>query len=380
MLYSIFLHMENRAWLETMNKAMDEISRDLRLELSQKTFKWSSMYRVALGEKSKPTVRRIFGTSRLGRLKNFGKNIFRFKRGIPHLSMPFPDDSVVFVKPQRERLIIASKAENLLLKLVVREEHYHLFDEEVELLKKLEGTGFSDKVSRLRGEGMTSNGVRWLATTLADNSQSLQNHFSPEDFLADNLNELILEPMLGFYQVFPRKFYSVSDYLLEAKERTQGHPSAERLRTLVKACQKEAQRFERYEVIRGQLHFDLHAGNILYNGKELHFIDWEVNHPGLLLVDVFDAYRRCSNKERREERELHHFLQGRAETPLRLREIHQKYSRWMKKNFEAHVPEGSEKLTLMLYVLERSLMYFEKWRVDRLSQKGFEIKFTNQLK
>lgn len=343
-------------------QALEEIYPEVNLDLGSSAFPWNPTYQVAARAESQATIKHIFGESVLGRMKNFGRNTFKLKKPFRKIEARFPQDAVIFYKPGRERLIMASKSRNLLLKLVVKKDQFVLFDEEVKLLKSLENTEFSSHVSQVVAGGITSNEVRWIATTLGDNSESLQNFFGPEKNLLKNAEDIILKPMAKFYQLNDLKRIKLHAWLELASVRVQNNPNRDQLLKFI----EKINAYPDTDLLEGQLHFDLHAGNILFDGKKSTFIDWEVTHRGLILVDVYDAYRRVLNTSWWEERK---FFKG-VESE-NLRKLTESYHRVFNVSSES-------KLNMMLYALERTLIYQEKWQANRLGQtKGIEYKIIN---
>ena len=56
------------------------------------------------------------------------------------------------------------------------------------------------------------------------------------------------------------------------------------------------------------------------------------------------------------------------------------YRQWMAGNFLAQVPEGSERLSMLLYVLERTLIIYELRGLDRMKdKKGFEAQVMSSF-
>jgi thiamine kinase-like enzyme len=182
-----------------------------------------------------------------------------------------------------------------------------------------------------------------------------------EEYLLENMDSLIMEPMAKFYRAHELKKFKLLDYIAHAKVRMAGHPAPDLIEKLISKIETEPE----IELLHGQLHFDLHAGNILKDGNKIVIIDWEVTHPGLVLVDYFDFYRRYLNKTKSVDTE-------------KLKVFHAKYQNWLRQfGVEATNPE----LTMRLYALERTLMYWDKWKENRLKdQRGMEFKIASRLK
>ena len=179
--------------------------------------------------------------------------------------------------------------------------------------------------------------------------------------------------MATFYHLNPWKKLTVSQWLSAAEFRVKIHPNQELLQKTLNQIKKVAGPSLGQELIEGKLHFDLHAGNILYNGKNVSLIDWEVSYPGLLLIDVFDAYRRYINKNSHARKRLIRYLEKQTPAPKELNTLNTEYQSWVSKEFQAHSDLLSDRSILIIYAIERTLLYYERWQSNRLEDHhGFE--------
>jgi len=56
-----------------------------------------------------------------------------------------------------------------------------------------------------------------------------------------------------------------------------------------------------------------------------------------------------------------------------------KFQAWMK-GFDIEVPDNREEQVLLIYALERTLIYYDKWSENRLDDvRGFETKVLFEL-
>ncbi len=316
-------------------------------ELPKARFRFNPLYRVGTGRST--NLDYTFGTKRKFPLKNLRKLKFF------SIDAPFPDDSVIFFQPSRQRLIVASEREGKVFKISTSEFQLALKDGEVKLLNHLEKSEFAPHSAKLLAEG--SN---WIVTSFCSNKDSLLNMVDVEEYLMEHMDYLIMGPMAKFYRAHELKKIKISDYLAFAKARAAGHPEEKLILGFIEKLKTEKD----LELLHGQCHFDLHAGNILKDGNKVTIIDWEVTQPGLILVDYFDFYRRYLNKTKDQSSE-------------RLATFHGKYQKWL-------IPFGAEatspELTMNLYALERTLMYWDKWKENRLKdKKGLEFKIINLI-
>lgn len=323
-------------------------------------FNYHPLYKVGVG--SDTNLDYTFGKNRKLPLKNLRKfKYFKFEA-------PFPPDSVIFFQPSRQRLIITSQKEGKVLKITLSDFQLALKDGEVKLLKHLERSDFAPHSVNLLEEG--SN---WIVTSFCSNRDSLLNINNVETYLMKHMDPLIMGPMEKFYRANEIKKIQLSDYILSAKKRMSGHPDEVLLSKLINEVSKEAD----IEILHGQLHFDLHAGNILKDEDQVVIIDWEVTHPGLILIDYFDFYRRYLNKNKFEQKLFSSFMRGEGKMSENLADFYAKYENWLKP-FEVKAPHP--RLIFLLYSLERTLMYWDKWKENRLKdKKGLEFKVIDLI-
>lgn len=310
------------------------------------SFYYHPLYRVGVGKDT--NLDYTFGKKRKLPLKNLRKfKYFKFQA-------PFPTDSVIFFQPGRKRLIISSQKEGKVLKISVSPEQLSLLQGEIKELTFQNQSEFSPHSVKLLGHG-----PNWIMTSFCSNLDSVAQMPILE------LHDLVMGPMVKFYKSHGIEKILLSQWLIEAKKRAVGHPSQELVQKLISRLEAGPD----FELLRGRLHFDLHQGNVLRDGDQVVIIDWEVSHPGLLLVDYFDFYRRFMKKEKMPPEQI--------VSSLRNSSFFEKYSTWLKL-FNAEAPKGSESTLPILYATERSLIYFDKWKENRLQdKKGFEYQILS---
>ncbi|MFA5583986.1 MAG: phosphotransferase, partial [Bacteriovoracaceae bacterium] len=201
------------------------------------------------------------------------------------LSAPFPSDSVIFFQPSRERLIISSHKERKVLKISTSKPQLVLLEGEIAELTHQNQSEFAEHSVKLLGYG-----ANWLMTSFCSNLDSLT------DMPILDLHCLIIEPMTKFYRSHPLEKFLLSDWLKGVELRMKDHPHSEQIRKAVDKIRSSGE----ITLLKGKLHFDLHQGNVLRDGDQVVIIDWEVSHPGLLIIDYFDFFRRYVNKEKLE--------------------------------------------------------------------------------
>lgn len=170
-------------------------------------------------------------------------------------------------------------------------------------------------------------------------------------------------------------------WLDEARSRIVNHPSKTRLEKLIQLIEAELKKFPDYQVVKTNIHHDLHRGNILTRKDHITIIDWEGMIKGLVLVDVFDFPKRVMKKSRLTEMLFFLYLKGYLKIPPgAVKNFFLNFRIWMDSTFQVRIPEESVKLSFMLYLLERALNSFEGRGVDRFKhRKDFDYKMLSTL-
>ena len=366
--------MKNKQWLTDILSGIEGLESKAWSGFERRKFYFHPFYRVGLSGQSTQSIEALFGKSRVGRFKNFRRNLRKFSWvRAPYLTIKasLPQDSVIFFQDKRQRMIIASPKEEKVLKISISESQLQLLNGEIALLKFLQKTPFKDHTAKL-----VDHGENWIITSFCSNQDSLLNEKCPEALLLEKMHTLIMNPMQKFYQSYGEKKLGVKGWLAEVSKRIEKHPSREILENILQAITLQKKSLPELELLYVQLHFDLHAGNILRDGDTVSIIDWEVTTPGLVIIDYFDFYRRYLKVDPQENKAFWEFLKGNGEAPPKLRAFIQKFIEWQKQ-FDVLMPSGSERLVFFLYAIERSCIYFEKWGENRLSdRKGFEFKIS----
>lgn len=371
-------------WISCLEVALCELAQQYDPEATATAFAFHPFYRVGVAEESYDHLEKIFGKSCLGRLKHYSGNLARLdwpKFVGKKLRIPLPKDSIIFFKDDKEGVIAASHEKQVVLKLFFKPESVELLEKEIDTLKSIMNTSFAPYSAQLLAEGTTSNGARWFVSNFCSNTLSIKNHPFPERFLLESFPQMIMPAMTEFYKAYPHKVWTIHEWITRAADRIEVHPSKELLTKFLEAIKLEAQKFPQYEVLHGHIHHDLHAGNILRDEKQMVIIDWEGNVQGLVLVDIWDFSRRYIRAHKLVGVMFWLYLEGVVKEPPKLvREGLEFYRQWMKENFQAEVPRGSEKLSLLLYVLERTLIIYEIRGLDRLKDRqGFEARILAAL-
>lgn len=349
--------MKNSKWLADILSGIKSIKSQEWKGYEERIFFLHPLYRVGVSSLSNPKLATLFGNSTYGRFKNFRKNLRKLSWFT--IQAPLPKDSIIFFQEARQRLIVASQDEGRVLKISVLSGQLALLEGEIELLNFLQKTEFKDHSAKV-----LDHGENWIITSFCSNHDSLLNEINPEAYLLEHMDTLIMGPMKKFYRAYEPRRVRLRSWIEEAKLRMKGHPSESQLRQLISNLEK----FPDLKLLQVQLHFDLHAGNILRNGEEINIIDWEVTTPGLAIIDYFDFYRRYLKTDQRENKAFWKFLAEGGAVPEKLGVFHDKFEKWQEEN------AGEKGLVFLLYAVERTLIYFAKWGENRLSdQKGFEF-------
>lgn len=366
--------MKNNQWLSDILTDIEKLKSPVWQGYEKRKFFYHPLYRVGLSSRSTPTLKALFGEDTHARIKNLAGNLRKFdwiKAPYTSIEAALPEDSVIFFQEKRQRLIIASFSEKKVLKISTLEGQLKLLKGEITLLKFLQDTSFKTHTANL-----IDYGDKWIITSFCSNRDSLLQEKVPVAYLLENMHELIMEPMAKFYQTHNPQVLTLEEWLQEAKLRMSGHPNSELLNKLIAAIQKEMKGPDELKLLLVQLHFDLHAENILRDRDLISVIDWEVTTKGLALIDFFDFYRRYLKTDRREGRNLYKYLKKEREAPSKLESFFKKFLNWQN-DFDLKTTNDSMRLYFYLYALERTLIYYEKWGENRMAdERGFEFKIA----
>ncbi len=356
-------------WLSDISKAVDEVMKEIDPSMEEQTFTMSRLYQAAMGPRSKENIPLVFGSSCYRRFLQFGGNL-RKPKMLDSLKLRLPADAIIFFRTTKKGIIATSREKDMVLKIFLDEGHIPLLQDEIHSLEHLQQTDFSPYAAKLK-----ASGKNWIITNFSSNSKSLLNLKDTEKYLLENFSTLLLPPMALFYKAHELQIIKLSDWMLLAQERLAHHPGRLKLARIVKMIEAEMIKYPEHQLIQGGIHHDLHAGNILLSEERLTVIDWEGGTRGLVLIDIMDFSRRFLNTHKREDKKFWKFMQGKRELPSLLANAFVQYANWAKHSFSLEVPLASFRLHVYLYVLERSLLLYEKRQVDRtLDKQGFEFK------
>lgn len=377
--------MTKSPWVAKIQSALCELANEYDPSVPETTFIFHPLYRVGVSEKSSKNIEQIFGESLLGRFRNYSGNLKKMD-WLKYVGRTFkvrlPSDSIIFFRDDKEGVIIASHERQIVLKMFFSESHIGLLEEEIRALQSFEGTAFSPYVPKLLNHGRTSNGGQWLVTSFCSNTKALTNHQDHEKFILKNFSTIVMPAMTEFYKAYDPKVSPIDTWIKEALVRTENHPSRKKLTILIKKIALQAKKHHEYEVVESQIHHDLHAGNILIDEKQTVIIDWEGRVRGLVLIDILDFSRRFLQRHFYERMLFNLFMRGLLRKPPELvQRSFEYYQNWAWSNFRANIPMGSERLSFMIYAVERALILHEKRLVDRFKDKrGIEFNILKAIK
>lgn len=365
--------MHNNSWIYEIKFAL----RELYPQEEERKLTYSKFYRAVVLPGGKDTIKHTFGSALLPKLLKLSRNLFK-KNTFKFQSIKFnlPKDAIVFFRNDKQGIIVSSYSKKTVTKVFYKSPHVQLLNEEIQNLKEIGKTSFSNYVPRLINEGITSNGARWMTTSFRSNAKAIGNRLDRNKFFITNFSSLILPAISEFYLTSSPKVTKLNEWLERVEKRIETHPSKEGLEILISSLKKVYENFPQYEVIESNLHNDLHAGNVLVGENEITIIDWEGIIRGLVIIDFVDISRRYLNQYKKEARAFHLFMSGgEALLPSPVQILMDNYGCWARNALKAHVPEGSERITFILYAIERTLILFEKKGVDRLKDaRGFEAR------
>lgn len=358
--------------MSKVKKALEEISPTIWGSHSEVELTFSRDFGVFCQKGSSNSIERMFG--RNTRYKIFLKLRTYFKTN-QSIKLPVPSDAIVVSKLEKYRVIIASAKYKIVLKLCLTPDNDHLINNEIESFEKLKKSEFRPHINEVLSHGMTDNTVRWMAVSFNENYNSLSEISSPETYLFENASKYLCL-LKNFYEFNNPKKLSVEDWLQNARYYSLNHPSKEKLLKLLDKVEEQSLNYPGIELIETQLHFDLHKGNILQS-KEITFIDWEMSTRGLMLVDMFDFYRRFIYTRAWEKFKFFLFMRGYLKTaPSSLKSFFIRANESL--NLKSH-QVGTERLMTYIYVAERVILYHKFGEVDRLVKKGFESDLLKKI-
>lgn len=364
--------MKNEQWFQEVIHSLKEIKSSYWKGFEESTFHFSPLYRVAIGADGASNIPYLFGRSVWGRWRNHFKNLRSLKSF--SFKAPLPSDSIIFLQQKRKRFIIVSRKENLALKISVSEDQLSLLKFEVELMSFMNQSAFSQYSIKL-----LDHGTNWIINSFAPNRDALINKTDPELFLLKHINHVAMDPMGKFYEARGIEKLDIQEWLQEARKRAEGHPRIDLIEKVIKHIEIERQKLPHFQLLKVQLHMDLHARNILFDQGDVRFIDWEVTTRGLAIVDYFDFYRRILKKDKNELVEFLSFLKGEGDKTHLFKQFGKDLKEWHLR-LGVNLSEDYELIFILLYSLERTLIYFEKWGENRLKdKKGFEFLIANTL-
>lgn len=333
---------------------------------------FNKKYKVYASKDSAETLKRLFGNHFKISLRNKIRSIYAVKPSSQVFALP--DDSILISKLEKDRVIIASAKNKIVLKLCLVPQNFYLIESEIKAYEEIKNSSFAPFVNVIHQHGVTSNNIKWIAVSFNENYEALSGEAYPEKLFLNNVSEF-LAPMKLFYEAHGAQELSLAKWLKMSKEIISVHPSGYKLKKLIEFIENESQKFPQIKMIDSQLHFDLHAGNLL-KSKTLTYIDWEMSARGLILIDMLDSYRRYLNKSKFEKWKFYSFMKGdKRMPPEKMESFFQDLN-----GIFGHFPKGSEKILFCVYIVERVLIYYRSFgKVDRLSQKGFEVDFIRKF-
>lgn len=363
--------MEKTEWLDKIADAIEVLAKDHDLSHEKHVFHFHPMYRAYLSKDSLVNIPRVFGNSTLRRWKMYWRKA-RKKNDFPETFEAYlPSDSVIFIRAEKLGLIALSSKKDAALKVFLNDYYTPLLDTEITALRAAEPLNFTPKV---KGHGVTANNGYWSLTNFCSNERALGTLSNPEKYLLKNFFHLVMPSMTAYYQATSPEVLKLDDWMIEAAPSIEKHPSRIDLETLVVRIKEEAKKFQNVELLRSNIHFDLHAWNILLGEEKMNIIDWEGGFRGLVLLDFFDFSRKYIIANKILKARLGRFMRGKvASYPSVLRPAFKDFQEWSQAHYSITIPDGSEKLLIYIYALERTLLLFNARNIDRLrDERGFE--------
>lgn len=374
--------MSQANWFQDVLGELNGLSEEVFGKLARENFTYNPLYGVGVSSKSSSSYNSVFGKSRVRRFIKYSRNLRKFhwiSRPYKKFQAKLPADSIIFFREDKLGCIVVSPARDAVLKIFFGKTHFGLLDEESTNLKKFAGSKLEAFIPKLKLEGISPKGARWLVTSFRANDLSLTLRDDPDTFMLENYGKLLLPALSEFYLLAGPQVLPLQEWLAKNENRIHSHPSREKLTELLNYLKNETDQFPQYQVITSNIHNDLHSRNVLMSEKDFTIIDWEGAISGALTIDLIDLIRRYL-KEANLFHQFSHFLKGSAELPPVVKEALRTYQDWSREKLNANVPAEAAKISLALYALERSLILFEKKGADRMNDKrGFEARIYQGL-
>ena len=242
-----------------------------------------------------------------------------------------PDDAVIFTRQKTRTIVIVSAFYRKVLKIgdpaladaLIREGR---------ALDALRTCGLEEIAPSKLDEGVTSNGSRWLLTSLASNEQPLDAPFynfrKQSDTWRGLLYDRILPKLRAFYDFHGPEIITHDELLESLFRRASNHPLADQILSVIDAIRRIPVPSECYQ-IRVRVHGDMKPGHLHNSHDGWKLIDWGGSRDRSLTKDVFGPL--MVPKGLPKDRAFWAFLKGNTlekELPASIRLDLTAYSRW----------------------------------------------------
>jgi hypothetical protein len=266
------------------------------------------------------------------------------------LDLPLPADAIVYLRPQKNGLIVISAMDQRVLKLFFHPTFNELLVSETQTLISL-AKHQELKTSHYISHGTTSAQGQWLLTTYCSNDKSFKLEERPTEVVYRALEEEIFPLITPFYLRAGFQKITLDTWLSSAEERCRNHPSKTKILTLIEAIKRDRAFDPNIELVQSMIHADLNENNILRGHAGLALIDWENRLPGLVLIDAFDIFARHLQKLTIEKRLLFLALKlGKFFSPSFMA-FGKSFKNWQLQEFNCEMKPGTERLHFLIYKL-----------------------------
>lgn len=286
------------------------------------------------------------------------------------------DQFVFYSRENKDGVIAVSAFDDKAIKLFNEKKAAQRLETEIKLLRSFEGGPFASHAPAIAGEGSTSQGGRWLATTFCADDGSYSKLKKPENAIFHTFFQAVAPVMEKFYLAQTPQVISLDEWIESAQGRLSEHPSKNKLGRLLEEIKKESKENASLQLVKCLIHNDIHAENLAANNNNIVVLDWEGAFDSLLIIDALDPLRRFVRKNKWQGFLFWRFMRKKnSKLSKALHKYMQSFALWRREKFNAQTPKASERLSFLIYALERSLVTFEMRQLDRMKdKKGFEYK------
>jgi hypothetical protein len=251
----------------------------------EQPLRWDTLQNVFAGPEPGPSYNAVFGSwwplrasSRRDKLKNAVAVLHGRGRWVdPRLPrFALPPDTILFPREKTRALVIVSAAHGKVLK-IARPEKRLTLEREAAALTMASAAGIGHRAPRLLANGELADGVRWLLTGLADNSDSVDRPVFSRRGRYETwqtwLVDCILPELQRFYDHSGAEVTAAEECAADLAPFIPSHPRAAELQAICGWMNEIAADGPAY-IVKAQVHGDLRIEHIHRGSGSWKLIDW----------------------------------------------------------------------------------------------------------